>query len=336
MTNTNARETASPAVSVIVVNYNGGKYLERCLRALAGQTFRDFRGIVVDNASTDGSTSIAQVHSDVVLVQADRNLGFAAGNNLGLKHAGDVRWIVLLNPDAFPEPDWLECLVAAAERHSEFSFFGCRMLLADTPELLDGTGDVHHVSGMCWRRDYRVPTALGVAEADEIFGPCAAAALYSRRALDEVGGFDEAYFCYHEDVDLAFRLRLRGHRCRYVPEAVVRHVSSGIAGVRSDFATYHGERNLVWTYFKDTPAVLFWSYLPMHVLANLAGIVACAARGQGGVAVRAKLDALRGLPRVLQQRRLVQAQRSASIRDLRSTMSRGLRSLLERGRRRTA
>ena len=175
-----------------------------------------------------------------------------------------MRWIVLLNPDAFPEPDWLECLVAAAERHSEFSFFGCRMLLADTPELLDGTGDVHHVSGMCWRRDYRVPTALGVAEADEIFGPCAAAALYSRRALDEVGGFDEAYFCYHEDVDLAFRLRLRGHRCRYVPEAVVRHVSSGIAGVRSDFATYHGERNLVWTYFKDTPAVLFWSYLPMR------------------------------------------------------------------------
>ena len=328
---------AVPQLTVIIVNFNGGAFLGRCLEALGSQSYRAYHTIVVDNASTDGSAhGMESRHPSATLVQAGRNLGFAAGNNLGLKHAGDARWIALLNPDAFPEPDWLERFVAVAERQTEFSFFGCRMLLADTPELLDGTGDMHHVSGVSWRRDYRVPLASGAAEADEIFGPCAAAALYSRRALDEVGGFDESYFCYHEDVDLAFRLRLRGHRCRYVPDAVVHHVSSGIAGRRSDFATYHGQRNLVWTYFKDMPAVLLWIYLPLHLLVNLAAVAVCAARGQLGVVLRAKRDALRGLPRVLAQRREVQAGRRVSARDLLAVMSRGLRPLFERGGRRPA
>jgi GT2 family glycosyltransferase len=197
------------------------------------------------------------------------------------------------------------------------------MLLADTPHLLDGTGDVYHVSGMAWRRDHGAPAERGESRAGEIFGPCAAAALYSRAALEEAGGFDESYFCYHEDVDLAFRLRLRGHRCRYVPEAIVRHVSSGITGRRSDFATYHGHRNLVWTYAKDMPGVLLWAFLPLHLLMTLASIAVCASRGQLGVILRAKRDALRGLGAVLERRREVQASRKAALRDLLAAMSAG-------------
>ena len=271
-------------------------------------------------------------HADFALVYAGKNLGFAAGNNLGLKHAAGCEWIALLNPDAFAAPEWLDELVKAARLYPDIRFFGCRMRLADAPQLLDGTGDVHHVSGVSWRRDHGVAVERGVTEPGEIFGPCAAAAMYSRAALEEVGGFDESYFCYHEDVDLAFRLRLRGHRCRYLPEAIVDHVGSGIAGRRSDFATYHGQRNLVWTYVKNMPGALFWLYLPWHLLANLAGIAVCAARGQLTVALRAKLDALRGLPRALTQRRDLQAARRVPAGQLLAVMARGLRPLLARGR----
>jgi GT2 family glycosyltransferase len=320
-----ARDAAKPSVAVIVVNYNSGGMLARCLDALARQTVPAWRVIVVDNASSDGSAEgVEGRYSNVVLVRAPGNLGFAAGNNLALRHAQGADWIALLNPDAFPEPDWLEQFVVAAEAAPGFSFFGCRMLLADSPQFLDGTGDAYHVSGAAWRRDHGVPAERGIKEPGEIFAPCAAAALYLRAALEEVGGFDERYFCYHEDVDLGFRLRLRGHRCRYVPQAVVHHVSSGITGRRSDFATYHGHRNLVWTYVKDMPGILFWLLLPTHLAMNLVSIAICALRGQLGVVLRAKRDALAGLPAVLKQRREIQARRKAGVGSLLAAMDWGL------------
>jgi GT2 family glycosyltransferase len=111
---------STECVAVILVNHNAGRYLARCLEALSRQTAGDPRVIVVDNASADGSADeVAAHHPHITLVRAERNLGFAAGNNLGLKHAGGARWIALLNPDAFPHPDWLVQLLAAAEAHPD-------------------------------------------------------------------------------------------------------------------------------------------------------------------------------------------------------------------------
>lgn len=317
-------------VAVIIVNYNAGDMLGRCLTALERQTFRDFSVIVVDNDSSDGSAEGIELrHPGVKLLRAGGNIGFAAGNNLGIRHAVGAEWILLLNPDAYAAPDCLERLVAAA-RAGEFDFFGCLMRLADTPDFLDGTGDMYHTSGVAWRRDHGAAFRAGTQAPGEIFAPCAAAALYRRADLEAVGGFDERYFCYFEDIDLAFRLRLRGLRCGYVPEAMVDHVSSGISGKRSDFSTYHGHRNMVWTYVKDMPALLFWLYLPLHLCANLFAVAACGARGQMGVVLRAKRDALLGLPRVLRERAAVQSASRAGWRALRAPMSRGLRALWSR------
>ncbi len=311
-----------PGIAVLIVNYNGGTLLRRALEALARQTVRDFHVVVVDNASSDNSVDGIDRQSDnVTLRRAERNLGFAAGNNLALTYAGSAGWIALLNPDAFPEPRWLEELRLAALANPGYSFFGSRMLLADAPQLVDGTGDVYHASGMAWRRDHGTLADRASSKAGEIFGPCAAAAFYARAALDEVAGFDERYFCYHEDVDLAFRLRLLGHRCLYVPNAVVHHVSGGIAGRQSDFATYYGQRNLVWTYLKNMPGVLFWLFLPLHLLMNAATVAVCSARGQLGVVLRAKRDALRGLGAVLAQRRAIQSARRISLRQLLAVMN---------------
>lgn len=282
------------------------------------QTVKPHEIILVDNASLDGSLEIARRFPSVRLIAQAQNTGFARGNNLVIDAASDEsEWIALLNPDAFAEPRWLEALLAAAESHPEFDVFGSKLVNAADSSLLDGTGDAYHISGLAWRTAHGVPVStLGESEC-EIFSPCAAAALYRRSALLDVGGFDEDFFCYAEDVDLGFRLRLAGYRCLYVPQSVAHHVGSGTTGGQhSDFSVYHGHRNLVWMFVKDMPGLLFWLLLPLHVALNLVSIVWFALRGQGRVILRAKWDAVLGLPKMWRKRQQIQAARVASVGDI--------------------
>jgi GT2 family glycosyltransferase len=252
------------------------------------------------------------------------NLGFAAANNRALDVC-ETEWLALLNPDARPEPDWLERLLGAADRHPEVDAFGSKQLLDADPTRLDGIGDTYHVCGAAWRVGYLQTDRPGMALPGEIFAPCAAAAMYRRDALRAVGGFDEAYFCYFEDVDLGFRLRLRGYRCRLAADAVVRHVGSATTGgQQSDFAVYHGHRNLVWTYVKDMPGPWFWIYLPQHLLFNAVALLYFTARGQARAIWRAKWHALKGLPAAWRKRRATQAARRVTWPALRGVMSGGL------------
>jgi len=309
-------------VAVLIVNWNGGPLLSRCLQSLGTQRRAPDRVVVVDNASTDESLALAGPWLQTAhVIRLDENTGFARGNNIAAAAAGDVDALALLNPDAFAEPGWLEALVAAAERAPDVAAFASQIRLDAAPGLLDGAGDSYHVSGRAWRNAHGQPLASGPATDVEVFAPCAAAALYRRHAFEEAAGFDERLFCYFEDVDLGFRLRLRGYRCLYVPTAVVRHVSSALSGYRSDFAVYHGERNMVWTFLKNMPAPMLWLYLPQHLALNAASLFFYPLRGQGRAVWRAKRDAVRGLRAVLEQRRAMPP--PADWRAVRRAMVRG-------------
>jgi GT2 family glycosyltransferase len=316
-----------PRVAVVVVNLNAGEFLPRALDSLARQTVPPARTIVVDNGSADGSPqAVRERHPDVELVELGRNSGFAAASNFGIRLAQDCDWVALLNPDAFPDPGWLEALVVAARDNPAYAFFGSRMLSARQPDEIDGLGDCYHVSGLSWRRDHgrRVAGRRAPDTPADTFSACAGAALYRRDALLDAGGFDESFFCYIEDSDLAFRLRLRGHRCRYVPGARVLHVGSALTGVESDFTVYHSNRNLVWTWVKNMPSPLVWIYLPQHLLVNALMVVLYALKGQGRAVLAAKRDALRALPRVLRDRSEIQSRRAVEPFELRRAMTRGL------------
>lgn len=312
-----------PAVSIIIVNWNSGPWLGRTLAGLARQTIDTFETIIVDNASTDDSIAqaIPFLPQARLLVQ-NNNLGFAAGNNLAAKIA-EGHWLALLNPDAIPEPEWLERLLTTAATHPKFAFFGSRQVSAEHPERLDGIGDAYHVSGLAWRMGHGAAAAAAPNEIREIFSPCAAAALYPRDLFLTMGGFDESYFCYLEDVDLGFRLRLRGYRALYIPDAIVYHAGSASTGRHSDFTIYHSQRNLVWTFFKNMPILPLLGYLPAHLVLNCLAIMHFALKGQGRVVLRAKLDALRNLPSILQARRVNQANRHISLSNLLKAMKRG-------------
>lgn len=309
-------------VTVLIVNWNSGAMLKHCLECLASQSLQPARIIVIDNASTDDSLAHLHPHPAVMVLPQQNNLGFAAANNLGLKHC-TTELVALLNPDAFPQPDWLAALVSAARRHPECAAFGSIQTCHPDTHRLDGTGDVYHLSGLIWRRDHGALRADTLTPAGDIFSPCAAAALYRRDAVQAVGGFDERFFCYAEDVDLGFRLRLAGQVCRVVPEAVVYHMGSATTGGQhSAFAVYHGHRNLVWTFVKNMPGPLFWLCLPLHLLMNLLTILVFAYRGQGRVILRAKTDALKGLPAIWRTRQQVQRNRQVSWHEIWAALDR--------------
>ncbi len=321
-----AATPTTASVAVVVVDWNAGGLVRRCLEALGRQTVRPAAVVLVDNASRSETwRHVPRGQTPAEIARLPTNRGFAAGANLGIALAAGAEWIALLNPDAFPEPDWLERLLAAAAACPEYSCFASRQLMADDPRHLDGTGDAYAVCGFGWRHRHGAPAAGTDLLPEEVFGPCAAAALYRRRALEEAGGFDESFFCYFEDVDLAFRLRLAGHRCLYVPDAVVHHVGSASSGRGSDFSVYHGHRNLVWTFVKNMPGPLLAVYWPHHLLLNLISLVWFTLRGQGRAIWRAKCDAVRGLPRVLKQRREIQAKRRVGSWGLRRLMVKGWR-----------
>ncbi|MBB4285512.1 glycosyltransferase family 2 protein [Roseospira goensis] len=315
-----------PSVSVLMVSYYSATLARRALDHLAAQDWRDFEVVLVENGT--GGADWARAEADrrafpITVLTPRRNLGFAAGNNLAARHARG-RWLALLNPDAFPDPDWLSALMAAAARHPAGTAFGSVQLDAADPTRLDGVGDCWCPAGLAWRGGHRMPADRAPDEDRGVFGPCAAAALWARADFDALGGFEARYFCYMEDVDLALRHRLRGGRCVTVAAARVRHVGSGTTARHSAFAIEHDRRNALWTVVRTTPAAWLWPLLPAVLLVTLVMLARAARHGALGPAwrgVRAGLAGLGGPGGAWAQRRAIQATRTVPVRSLARAMT---------------
>jgi GT2 family glycosyltransferase len=270
----------------------------------------------MDNCSSDRSADVAEIFPEVTVRKLKTNVGFALANNMAVLES-DTEYVALLNPDAFPEKDWLDRLMTGARMFPGVAMFGSRQMMCGEADRIDGIGDIYHMSGLIWRRAYMSKLRDGHLDLKEIFSPCAGSALYRREVLLRAGGFDEDFFCYVEDVDLGFRLRLAGHKCLVLPSAVVNHIGSVSSGGRhSDFAIYHGHRNLVWTFLKDMPGVLFWLLLPGHLLLNIISVFYFARLGHFKTILRAKCDAIKGIPKMWRKRQEIQAFRRASVLDI--------------------
>jgi len=306
---------ADPEITVVVVNYNGGDYLKGCLASLARQTFRDFEAIVVDNASADDSLSrITEMPERLTILRQTENLGFAKGNNVGAR-AGKGRWLALLNPDAEAEPDWLAELMRAVEKRPDQRVVASLQINLHDASTLDGAGDCYLAYGYAWRGGFGHPRRATPA-AGECFAPCGAAAFFPRDAFLDAGGFDERYFCYHEDVDLGFRLRLFGERCQFAPTAVVRHAGSAISGRASYFSVFHGVRNGVWTYVKNMPGGLLALTAPVWLVGAVALLARGVVRGQFKATWDGLVAAFGNLGPALHARRDIRRRRAVSAAQL--------------------
>jgi len=228
-------------VSVIIVNWNGKRILEDCLDSLKEQTFRwDFEVIVVDNGSTDGSECFATIRNK-------RNLGFAGGNNAGIR-AARGKYIALLNNDARADKDWLKELVEAAEENPEVGMFASKILRTDG--RIDSAGCTVHPdgNGMCRGRGER---HNNYNKSEDVTFPSGCAALYRKSMLDEIGLFDERFFMYNEDTDLGIRAQKAGYKCLYVPTAIVTHLYSQSSSAYSLKKLFRVERNRILIMLKS-------------------------------------------------------------------------------------
>jgi N-acetylglucosaminyl-diphospho-decaprenol L-rhamnosyltransferase len=300
----------APTISVIIVNYNGARWLTGCLSALTDDSTVSREIILVDNASSDESLEIARRYPDVRIAAQTRNLGFAAGNNAGARLARG-EWLGFLNNDTVPRPGWLAALRRALDSDRTTALAAARLVYLHDPSIIDSAGDGWTRSGGAFKRGHGQP-ATRYDRPAEVFGACGAAFMIARRVFDELDGFDENLFLAFEDVDLSYRARLLGYRCVFVPEAVVEHAGSATLGRLSADAVFFGQRNLEWVYLKNTPWPLLLVSAPLHAVYLLAAAAYFARCGRLRPFLRGKAAALAGLRSVLRQRRLWQTRRRVS------------------------
>ena len=282
------------------------------MSALLAQTYSFYEIILVDNGSDDGSVDfVAERFPEVRIIENGENLGFAAGNNVAIRVArGD--YIVTLNNDTRAEPDWLEELVKVAETDPKIGMCASKMLFYYHTGVLNSTGIGLDIAGIAWdRRGGERDDGLE-REPVEVFGPCAGAALYRREMLDEVGLFDEDFFVYHEDVDLAWRARSRGWRCMYNPRAIVYHVHSATGLEGSAFKNRLLGRNKIWTMVKNYPFPQIFLFLPLIAFYDLASVFYSLFKRRDVSPLRGRVSSLGLLPDMLRKRKEIQRGRTSS------------------------
>ncbi len=246
-----------PIVSVIIVNWNGKSLLKECLNSLAAQTAKEIEIILVDNGSQDGSADyVREQYPAVRLVSLPENLGFAGGNNAGIKVARG-EYIALLNNDTKTDPAWLENLLSEAESspHST-GMWASKILSYDNPGIFDNVGLLLYPDGLGRGRGRLEKDQGQYDQPGEAFFPSGCAGLYRRAMLIEIGLFDEEFFAYADDVDIGLRARLAGWGCWYVPSARVYHKYSASSTAYSPFKAFLVERNRIWVLLKYFPLEL--------------------------------------------------------------------------------
>jgi len=306
-----------PLVSIVIVNWDGKRHLEHCLPSVLKQTYANYEVIVVDNGSNDGSGEyVERDFSQVLLIRNKENLGFAKANNIGIK-AAKGKYIATLNNDTIVDSHWLSELVKAAEGNKKVGMVASKMLRFFPYNVIDSAGIVMDKAGTSYDRGQGEQDLGQFETPQEVIGPCAGAALWRRDMLAQIGLFDENYFVFLEDLDLAYRARLGGWRCIYVPKAIVYHVhSASTGGAGSAFKYYIIGRNRLWTIFKDFSIKQMIVYFPLIASYTVLMVAYDLAVKHRLAAVKGVADAMRCLPQVLAKRREIHGKRQVPYSEI--------------------
>jgi GT2 family glycosyltransferase len=254
-----------PVLSVIVVSYRKGELLGKCLLS-AQAALREVEGatelILVLNGASPGEAVIAEeLLAGIDVVYEPENIGFAPAVAEGIGRSKS-EWIALLNDDALAEPQLFASMLAAGSSASDIGSVAAQMRFFDRPEILNSAGVEVDKLGVAYDRLLGEAASSSEGEPTEVFGASGGAAMYRRAMLDEIGGFDESFFAYLEDVDVAWRARMHGWRCLYAPGAIVTHHHSTTLGHGSSRKYYLVGRNRVRLLAKNAGAAQLRRYTP--------------------------------------------------------------------------
>ncbi|UCD58995.1 MAG: glycosyltransferase family 2 protein, partial [Candidatus Hydrogenedentota bacterium] len=243
----------APAVTVVITNYNGRRFLADCIDSVMSQTVKPAEIYVVDNASTDGSTEfLTDTYPDVKLLEMGENAGFARAANAGIREStGD--FIALLNNDAVADRYWLEHLLRRIRGSEEIGFCASKMLFSWNKEMINNAGIGLTDYGLAYDRGLHVADGEAFANDQLVFGACGGATLLRRRMLDRIGLFDEDFFLCYDDADLSFRAQLMGYKCMYVANAVVYHAGGATVPYHGKTSRFHSCRHFIIVMAKNMP-----------------------------------------------------------------------------------
>lgn len=311
----------SGRLTAVVLTYDRRDLLDVILPCVERQTIDDMRVLVVDNGSSDGSAAyVRERWPGFEVLELPQNVGVAAALNRGVT-AADSEYVALLNNDLELEPDYLALLVQALDRHPEAASAAGKMLSFFDRRRLDAAGDLFMWSGIATHRGVGELDAGQYDRDEEVFAPCAGAAVFRRSCFDVVGMFDEDFFAYLEDADWGLRAQLAGFTARYVPAAVSYHMGGATTSAQKSRYNALLRRNQLWLVIKDYPASALAHHAGKLVVHQGAWLVTAAREGRLREQLGVLASALRGLPRMLRKRRRVQATRRVSLARLDAVVS---------------
>lgn len=271
--------------TVVIPNYNGIKYMEKCLDSLyAGSRVPDI--IVVDNASADGSLDlIAEKYPRAERIELNENTGFSHAVNVGIQRA-ETKYVFLLNNDTVIDEKCVEELEKAMEEDSSSFSAGAKMINMKFPEKIDDAGDFYCALGWAFARG-RDRDASKYQTKGRIFSSCGGAAIYRKELFENVGLFDEAHFAYLEDVDIGYRANIMGYHNIYVPKAVVYHAGSSVSGSRHNpFKVDLTARNSIYLIYKNMPVLQIIFNLPFLLAGCLVKLLFFMKKGMGRIYIK--------------------------------------------------
>ena len=255
-------------ISIIIPNYNGLEFLEKCFLSISKQNYREKLDIiVVDNGSDDGSIEyIKEKHPEYYLIQNKKNLGFAAAVNQGIK-SSDADYIFLLNNDVVLDDNCIMNLLECMKKDENIFAVASKMIQYHDRSKIDDAGDEYTLFGWTSKVGDGKSSDL-YNNGREIFSTCAGAGLYRRNIFNLIGYFDENFFAYMEDVDIGYRARIYGYISVYCPKAVVYHVGSSNSGSKyNEFKIKLAARNNVYVPYKNMP----WPQLLLNCIFLILG-----------------------------------------------------------------
>ncbi|OGD54862.1 hypothetical protein A3K80_01410 [Candidatus Bathyarchaeota archaeon RBG_13_38_9] len=315
-------EKIAPKVSIMIMNYNGKKWLSQCLESIAKISYPNFDTYLIDNASTDGSTSYVKENFPwVKIIKYDKNFGFAEGYNRAIKQI-KADYIVLLNNDTeILESDWLDSMISLTQKDKDIAAIAFKMVFMSNPSIINSVGGI----GIPYWRGFE---DIGFGEHDigqydtppiEPFSFCGGAALIRSKAFIELGGFDEPLFAFFEDTDLSWRFRLKNYKIKYLPNAKIAHHYSGTYSEGPE-KTYLCKRNLFRSILKNCGSTsLHWAvrnYLLFTILASLSYLRVERAPLMAWALIKSVLWNIWHLHGTYSKRRLIQRDRKISDKEI--------------------
>lgn len=258
-------------ISIIIVNWNGEKWLSKCLSSLAQQTYKQFEIIFVDNGSKDNSVAYVKKNfPHVKIILNKKNLGFAGGNNVGYKHAKG-EYILLLNNDTWVEKNFLKKIIGAFDRNPRLGSVQPKIVLMDDPKKLDAVGAYWTDSSFLYYYGFgKNSQEKKYNKKMPFFSNKGAAMLFKKELVDKIGLFDDDFWCYYEETDFCHRVWLAGYECWYYPDAVVHHAMGGTSlRFDSSFVQFHNFKNKLLSFLKNFEAKNLITIVPIYILLNI-------------------------------------------------------------------